>query len=69
MDAHEHLLAERREAEARVQHAAIDCLSAAYAVCKTKVGGLGGSPKNKNAPNVLRLPPAGLLLKILLLGY
>ena len=45
-DAHEHLLAERREAEATVPHAAIDCLSAAYAVCKTSRG-FGGLPQEK----------------------
>ena len=34
-----------------------------------QVGGLGGSPKKKNAPNVrgaATLPPRGLLLKIML---
>lgn len=47
---------ERREAEARVPHTATHCLSAAYAVCKTKVGGLGGSPKKRKLL-MLRLPP------------
>ena len=46
---------ERREAEARVAHNcahnrldAVTNLSVAYAVCKTKEGGLGGSPKEKS---------------------
>ena len=45
-----HLALERREAEARVLHNRLDAvtnLSVAYAVCKTKEGGLGGSPKKK----------------------
>ena len=57
-DAYEHLLAER-EAEARASHAAVHCLSAAYAVCKTKAGGLGGSPK-KRMLLMFRLPPRAL---------
>ena len=47
---------ERREAEARVPHTATHCLSAAYAVCKTKVGGLGGSPKKRKLL-MFSLPP------------
>ena len=53
---------ERREAEARVPHTATHCLSAAYAVCKTKVGGLGGSPK-KRILSCLHWPPRGPFAK------